>query len=63
MIRPKKNFFLMVLKYALNNVCNTVMSGLGTSSSGGPLRSIRKKPGRGVHLISQSKHILTSIGN
>ena len=51
----------MVLKYVLNNICNTVMSGQGPSSSGGPLWSARKKPGRGVRLISQSKHILTSV--
>ena len=51
----------MVLKCALNNICNRVMSGQGPSSSGGPLRSVRKKPGRGVHLTSQSKHILTSV--
>ena len=35
------------------------MSGQGLSSSG--LRSVKKKPGRGVHLTSQSKHILTSV--
>ena len=51
----------MVLKCALNNICNTVMSGQGPSSSGGPLRSVRKKPERGIHLTSQSKHILTSV--
>ena len=51
----------MVLKYALNNICNTVMSGQGPSSSGGPLRIMRKKPGRGVRLTSQSKHILTFV--
>ena len=51
----------MVLKCALNNICNTVMSGQGLSSSGGPLRRVKKKPGRGVHLTSQSKHILTSV--
>ena len=51
----------MVLKYALNNICNTVMIGQGSSSSGGPLWSVRKKPGRGVCLTSQSKHILTSV--
>ena len=38
----------MVLKCALNNICNTVMSVQGPSSSGGPLRSVKKKPGRGV---------------
>ena len=37
----------MVLKCALNNICNTVMSGQGPSSSGGPLRS-GKKPGRDI---------------
>ena len=37
------------------------MSGQEPSSSGGPLRSARKKPGRGVRLTSQSKHILTSV--
>ena len=51
----------MVLKCALNNICNTVMSRQGPSSSEGPLRSVKKKPGRSVHLISQSKHILTSV--
>ena len=51
----------MVLKCALNNICNTVMSGQGPSSSGGPLWSVRKKPGRGVHLTSQSKYILSSV--
>ena len=51
----------MVLKCALNNICNTVTSGQGPSSSGGPLRSARKKPGRGICLTSQSKHILTSV--
>ena len=51
----------MVLKCALNNICNTVMSGQGPSSSGGPLWSARKKPGRGVSLTSQSKHTLTSV--
>ena len=51
----------MVLKCALNNICNTVMIGQGPFSSGGPLRTARKKPGKGVHLISQSKHILTSV--
>ena len=51
----------MVLKYALNNICNTIMSGQRPSSSGGPLRRARKKPGRGVCLTSQSKHILTSV--
>ena len=51
----------MVLKCALNNICNTVMSGQGPSSSGGPLWSVRKKPGRGICLTSQSKHILTSV--
>ena len=56
----------MVLKCALNNICNIVMSGQGPSSSGGPLWSARKKPERGVHLTSQSmstqsKHILTSV--
>ena len=51
----------MVLKCALNNMCNTVMSVQGPSSSGGPFRSARKKPGRGVRLTSQSKHILTSV--
>ena len=51
----------MVIKCALNNICNTVMSGQGPSSSGGPLRSLKKKPGRGVCLTSQSKHILTSV--
>ena len=50
----------MVLKCALNNICNTVMSRQGPSSSGGPLRSARKKPGRGLRLFSLSKHILTS---
>ena len=53
----------MVLKCALNNIHNTVMSGQGPSSSGGPLRSVRKKPGRGVGLTSQSKHIFTSLRN
>ena len=51
----------MVLKCALNNICNTVMIGQEPFSSGGPLRSVRKKPGRGIHLTSQSKHILTSV--
>ena len=37
------------------------MNGQGPSSSGGPLRSVRKKPGRGLGLTSQSKHILTSV--
>ena len=37
------------------------MSGQGPSSSGGPLRSVKKKPGRGLRLTSQSKHILTSV--
>ena len=41
-----KTVYLMVLKCALNNICNTVMSGQGPSSSGGPLWSVRKKPGR-----------------
>ena len=36
----------MVLKCAVNNICNTVMSGQGPSSSGGPLRSVKMKPGR-----------------
>ena len=36
----------MVLKCALNNICNTVMSGQGPSSSAGSLKSVRKKPGR-----------------
>ena len=54
---------MMVLKCVLNNICNTVMSGRGPSSSGGPLRSARKKPGRGVSLTSQSKHILASARN
>ena len=53
----------MVLKYALNIIRNTIMSGQGSSSSGGPLRSVRKKPRRGVHLTSQSRHILTSVRN
>ena len=35
------------------------MSGQGPSSSG--LRSVKEKPGRGVGLTSQSKHILTSV--
>ena len=35
------------------------MSGQGPSFSG--LMSVKKKPGRGVHLTSQSKHILTSV--
>ena len=52
---------LMVLKCSLNNICNTVMSGQGPSSSGGPLWNARKKPGKGVGLTSQSKHILTSV--
>ena len=50
-----------MLKCALNNICNTVMSGQGPSSSGGPLRSVRKKSGRSIGLTSQSKHILTSV--
>ena len=37
------------------------MSGQGPSSSGGPLWSARKKPGRGVCLTSQSKHIFASV--
>ena len=49
----------MVLKCALNNICSTVMSGQGPSSSG--LKSVKKKPGRGVCLTSQSKHILTFV--
>ena len=82
----------MVLKCALNNICNTVLllsllfsslycllyiyiyiyisnkvgislSGQGPSSSGGQLRSARKKPGRGICLTSQSKHILTSVSS
>ena len=59
----RQNDMLMILKCALNNICNTVMSEQGPSSSGGPLRSVRKKPGRGVHLTSQSKHILISVKN
>ena len=51
----------MLLKCALNNICNTAMSGQGPSSSGGPLWSARKKPGRGKCLTSHSKHILTSV--
>ena len=50
-----------MLKCALNNICNIVMSGQGPSSSGGPLRSSRKKSGRGICLTSQSEHILTSV--
>ena len=50
-----------MLKCALNNICNTVMSGQGPSTSGGPLRRVKKKPGRGIRLTSQSKHILTSV--
>ena len=53
----------MMLKCAPTNICNTVMNGQGPSSSGGPLRSVRKKPGRGVGLTSQSKHIVTSVRN
>ena len=49
----------MVLKYALNNICTTVMSGQGPSSSG--LRSVKKKPERGERFTFQSKHILTSF--
>ena len=56
-----KTVYLIVLKCALNNICNTVMSGQGPSSSVGPLRSARKKPGRGIRLTSQSKYILTSV--
>ena len=34
------NKYLTVLKYALNNICNTIMSGKGTSSSVDPLRRV-----------------------
>ena len=37
------------------------MSGQGPSSSGGPLWSVRKKPGKGICLTSKSKHTLTSV--
>ena len=51
----------MVLKCALINICYTVMSGKVPSSSGGPLRNVKKKPGRGVLLPSHTKDILTSV--
>ena len=47
----------MVLK--LNNICNTVMNGQGPSSFGSPLRSARKKPGRGIRLTSQSNILIS----
>ena len=50
----------MVLECALNNIFNTVISEQGPSSSGGPLRRVKKKLGRGVGLTFQSKYILTS---
>ena len=57
----RQNNIFNDVKMCLNNICNTVMSGQGSSSSGGPLWSARKKPGRGLCLTSQSKHILTSV--
>ena len=53
------NGFKMCTKYYMQYS----MSGQGPSSSGGPLRSVRKKPGRGVHLTPQSKLILISVRN
>ena len=55
----RQNNIFNGVKMTLNNICNTVMSGQGPSSSG--LRSVKKKPGRGIRLTSQSKHILTSV--
>ena len=39
----RQSIYLMVLKCALNNICNTVVSGQGPSSSGGPLRRVKKE--------------------
>ena len=54
----RQNIIFNGVKMSNKNIFNTVMCGQGLSSQ---LRSVRKKPGRGIHLNSQFKNILTSV--